>query len=275
MNGSYGNTNFIVRLRGLPWNTTQTEVQNFLQGCKIRQTNFVTNDQGRVTGECFVVLESNEDVDLAKSFHQKNLGSRYIEVFESNADEMAQMTKNTNINTHQNSDSNSSNTTNDNWREPVVRLRGLPYNSSKEDVTRFFDGIYIEVFKSTYAEARASIMNDTQSMARQRGSGPNQNYGQQRQENFGGYGRSMSGGSSGGGNNSGYNNNNMNQYDGPPENNYNYGGNGNGGNNYPMNNQMSGSSNSSGGAMKRPMSVSFTMKIRGVPFEAGEKEVFE
>jgi len=24
-----------------------------------------------------------------------------------------------------------------------------------------------------------------------------------------------------------------------------------------------------------PMSVSFTMKIRGVPFEAGEKEVFE
>ncbi|CAF3724603.1 unnamed protein product [Rotaria sp. Silwood1] len=275
MNGSYGNTNFIVRLRGLPWNTTQTEVQNFLQGCKIRQTNFVTNDQGRVTGECFVVLESNEDVDLAKSFHQKNLGSRYIEVFESNADEMAQMTKNTNINTHQNSDSNSSNTTNDNWREPVVRLRGLPYNSSKEDVTRFFDGIYIEVFKSTYAEARASIMNDTQSMARQRGSGPNQNYGQQRQENFGGYGRSMSGGSSGGGNNSGYNNNSMNQYDGPPQNNYNYGGNGNGGNNYPMNNQMSGTSNSSGGAMKRPMAVSFTMKIRGVPFEAGEKEVFE
>jgi hypothetical protein len=24
-----------------------------------------------------------------------------------------------------------------------------------------------------------------------------------------------------------------------------------------------------------PMSISFTMKIRGVPFEAGEKEVFE
>ncbi|CAF1076500.1 unnamed protein product [Rotaria sordida] len=319
MNGSYGNTNFIVRLRGLPWNTTQTEVQNFLQGCKIRQTNFVTNDQGRVTGECFVVLESNEDVDLAKSFHQKNIGSRYIEVFESNADEMAQMTKNNNnSNTQQNNENNSSNTNNENWREPVVRLRGLPYNSSKEDVTRFFDGLdiaqngvhissskpageafvafmnmdnalralefnrmnmghrYIEVFKSTYAEARASIMNDTQSMARQRGSGPNQNFGYQRQGSFGGYSGNMSGGGSGSGNNNSGYNNNMNQYDDPSSNNYSYGESGNTGNNYPMNNQMGGNSGGgSGSGVKRPMSVSFTMKIRGVPFEAGEKEVFE
>jgi len=76
MNGSYGSNNFIVRLRGLPWNTTPGEVQNFLQGCKIRQTNFTTNDHGRATGECFVVLESQEDVDIAKNFHQNNLGSR-------------------------------------------------------------------------------------------------------------------------------------------------------------------------------------------------------
>ncbi len=45
-------------------------------GCNIRQTSFVTNEQGRATGECFVVLESQEDFDNAKSFHQKNLGSR-------------------------------------------------------------------------------------------------------------------------------------------------------------------------------------------------------
>ncbi|CAF3961542.1 unnamed protein product [Adineta steineri] len=77
MNGSYGNNNgFIVRLRGLPWNTTQVEVQNFLQGCNVHQTNFVLNDQGRATGECFVILESQEDVDNAKNFHQKNIGSR-------------------------------------------------------------------------------------------------------------------------------------------------------------------------------------------------------
>jgi hypothetical protein len=57
---------------------------------------------------------------------------------------MSEMIKNdNNSNAHQNSEDNSSPTTNDNWHEPVVRLRGLPYNSSKEDVTRFFDGTFI------------------------------------------------------------------------------------------------------------------------------------
>jgi hypothetical protein len=59
---------------------------------------------------------------------------------------MGQMVKNNNNNnnnTHPNNENNSANTTNENWREPVVRLRGLPYNSSKEDVVRFFDGTYI------------------------------------------------------------------------------------------------------------------------------------
>jgi len=214
------------------------------------------------------------------------MGNRYIEVFESNSEAMSETTKNNNNNDSLNQQNN------DNWHEPVVRLRGLPYNSSKDDVTKFFDGLdiaqngvhissskpageafvafmnmdnalralefnrmnmghrYIEVFKSTYAEARASIMNDTQSMARQRGGGggggSHQNYGSQRHGNYGGGG--------------GYHN----QYDGPPSNNF------GGGGNYSTNNQMGG-----GGGIKRPMSVSFTMKIRGVPFEAGEKEVFE
>ncbi len=71
-------------------------------------------------------------------------------------------------------------------------------------------------------------MNDTQSMARQRGGGggagaaggPNPNYGSQRQGNPSGPG--------------GFNNN-INQFNGPPPNNYNsYGDGGNAGNNYPI-----------------------------------------
>jgi hypothetical protein len=45
-------------------------------GCTIRQTHFVTNDQGRSTGECFVVLETNEDIDIAKTFDKKMMGNR-------------------------------------------------------------------------------------------------------------------------------------------------------------------------------------------------------
>ena len=70
----------------------------------------------------------------------------YIEIFESNADEMSQMTTSSNnMNSQQNSENNSSISNNDNWREPVVRLRGLPYNSSKEDVMGFFDGMLISI----------------------------------------------------------------------------------------------------------------------------------
>ncbi len=49
---------------------------------------------------------------------------------------------NNNSNANSDNENNSSNTNDDDWREPVVRLRGLPYNSSKEDVTRFFRGTY-------------------------------------------------------------------------------------------------------------------------------------
>jgi hypothetical protein len=57
---------------------------------------------------------------------------------------MSQMIKSdTDSSTNENSENNALTPTNDNWREPVVRLRGLPYNSSKEDVTRFFDGTFV------------------------------------------------------------------------------------------------------------------------------------
>ena len=44
--------------------------------CKIRQIQFVINDQGRSTGECFVILESRDDIDRAKTFDKKKMGNR-------------------------------------------------------------------------------------------------------------------------------------------------------------------------------------------------------
>ncbi|CAF1362057.1 unnamed protein product [Rotaria sordida] len=289
MNGSYNGCNFVVRLRGLPWSTTQSEILNFLQGCKIRRIHFITNDQGRSTGECFVVVETKEDIDLARSYDKNMLGTRYIEVFESSHAAMSDIMKNHN-NDLSNSQNNSSN--NDNWREPVVRLRGLPYHSTKSDVMKFFNGLdiaqngvhissskpageafvafvnmdnalralefnrmnmghrYIEIFKSTYAEARTSIINDTQLMVRQKTNAALQPQGS-----------SM--------NNTGSNcNNDMNQYSNDPSSQNNYNSDDRNVNNYTMGNNESGS-------LKRPMPSSFTMKLRGVPFEAGKKEIYD
>ncbi len=56
---------------------------------------------------------------------------------------MYEATKNSNTNDSTNQQDN------DNWQEPVVRLRGLPYKSSKEDVIKFFDGTYKLINKGT------------------------------------------------------------------------------------------------------------------------------
>jgi len=94
------------------------------------------------------------------------------------------------------------------------------------------------------------------------------NTGPQRQGSYTGNNANMNAGNS-------YNNN-MNQYDnGPsPPNNYDaYSGSGSG-NNYPMNNNNNNNSGN-GSSLKRSITQSFTMKMRGVPFEAGQKEIFD
>ena len=42
------------------------------------------DDRGRAAGDAYVELETREDMDLAVSMHKRDMGSRYIEVFEAN-----------------------------------------------------------------------------------------------------------------------------------------------------------------------------------------------
>lgn len=87
--GTHGNSGVdeanIIRIRGLPWNTTVREICDFFEGVNILHgengVHLITlaTNNSKPLGEAYIELASSEDFELAKTFHKKNLGTRYIE----------------------------------------------------------------------------------------------------------------------------------------------------------------------------------------------------
>lgn len=81
----------VIRLRGLPWESSERDVEKFLEGIPIAPggIHFVQNAQGRATGEAFVQLEDPDSVSAALQRDKLSVGRRYIEVFRSSPMDMA------------------------------------------------------------------------------------------------------------------------------------------------------------------------------------------
>lgn len=184
---------YVVKLRGLPWSATREEVLGFMSGCNVKngiEGVHLVSRHGPIRGEAFVELDTEDDMELAMSKHREHMGTRYIEVFRSS---------NSEINSMMNPKASH------NWRDPVVRLRGIPYYCTKDDIYDFFSGLqiahngvymsiddcgnasglafvaftkmdiaqkalekhrmmighrYVEVFQSSYAEARSKMIEE-------------------------------------------------------------------------------------------------------------------
>jgi len=79
------NNDNVLRLRGLPYDSTIDDVKKFFDGITIN-TNCIkipTDDMGRSSGEAFVQFNSKEDVTEAMKKNRQNMGWRYIEIFPS------------------------------------------------------------------------------------------------------------------------------------------------------------------------------------------------
>ncbi|KAM9129736.1 heterogeneous nuclear ribonucleoprotein H isoform 7-T8 [Pangshura tecta] len=130
-----GGEGYVVKVRGLPWSCSAEEVQRFFSECKIQNgasgIRFIYTREGRPSGEAFVELETEDDVKLALKKDRETMGHRYVEVFKSNNVEMDWVLKHTGP--------NSPDTANDGF----VRLRGLPFGCSKEEIVQFFSGLEI------------------------------------------------------------------------------------------------------------------------------------
>jgi len=128
----------LVRMRGLPYSTTMENITKFFCESKIagekEGIHMTFSSDGRPSGEAFVELESEEDVEKALLKHKEYLGHRYIEVHKAKGSEMKWVKENRRW-----------------WMdgvggpgdEGIVQLRGLPFGSSKEDISQFFSGLEI------------------------------------------------------------------------------------------------------------------------------------
>lgn len=135
----------VVRLRGLPFPVTQDDVRAFFGRVGVESMVVCRNECGLSTGEAYVRVASLTDVGVALSMHLGPIRGRYIEVFLSDnnkfhaavefndaVDKARRMRTSTSFQA----------SCTQNQTRAYIRMRGLPYDCTDADVTRFFRPVH-------------------------------------------------------------------------------------------------------------------------------------
>lgn len=108
------------------------DFKNGLSGIHIILSNKGPH-QGKPSGDAIIELLTPEDFEKALEHHKKEMGTRYIEVFPCKREEMEWiLSRSSGGSGHQAADLSSA----------FIRLRGLPFGCTKEDIRTFFKGEY-------------------------------------------------------------------------------------------------------------------------------------
>lgn len=133
----------VVRLRGLPFDCTEADVQEFLRGLDLVDILFV-HKGGRFSGEAYCVLGYPMQVDFALQRNRQNIGRRYVEVFRGKRHEYYKAITNevseaSGVSPHRGSRAKSYDEGKEHLEHTgILRLRGLPFSARREDIKNFF-----------------------------------------------------------------------------------------------------------------------------------------
>nr|XP_046256808.1 epithelial splicing regulatory protein 1 isoform X2 [Scatophagus argus] len=123
--------NTVIRARGLPWQSSDQDIARFFRGLNIAKGGaaLCLNAQGRRNGEALVRFVSEEHRDLALQRHKHHMGNRYIEVYKATGEDFLKIAGGT---------SNEAAVFLSREDQIIVRMRGLPFTATHEQVLSFF-----------------------------------------------------------------------------------------------------------------------------------------
>ncbi|KAF1526086.1 Epithelial splicing regulatory protein 1, partial [Eudyptula albosignata] len=123
--------NAVIRARGLPWQSSDQDIARFFKGLNIAKGGaaLCLNAQGRRNGEALVRFVSEEHRDLALQRHKHHMGNRYIEVYKATGEDFLKIAGGTSNEVAQFLSKEN---------QVIVRMRGLPFNVTTEEVLTFF-----------------------------------------------------------------------------------------------------------------------------------------
>ncbi|XP_051879817.1 LOW QUALITY PROTEIN: epithelial splicing regulatory protein 1 [Pristis pectinata] len=123
--------NTVIRARGLPWQSSDQDIARFFRGLNIAKGGaaLCLNSQGRRNGEALVRFINNEHRDLALQRHKHHMGNRYIEVYKATGEDFLKIAGGTSNEVAQFLSKEN---------QVVIRMRGLPFVATAEEVLMFF-----------------------------------------------------------------------------------------------------------------------------------------
>ena len=132
----------VVRLRGLPYSAGEQEIRDFFKPLDLEPTHvrFILNAWGKDSGSAFVVFPRAEDIETAMKKDKQEIGTRYIEIFRAGVEDV------NNFPTRSTSGDDETDSQGGSLAQLTLRLRGLPFSVSEDEILGFFDGFFFFLF---------------------------------------------------------------------------------------------------------------------------------
>ncbi|VDL93324.1 unnamed protein product [Schistocephalus solidus] len=106
----------------MPWQATDSDIQFFFRGLNIAPGGIalVLNKSGRRNGEALIRFTDREQRDLALRKHKHHMNQRYIEIYMAQGSDFISVAGGE-------------------TEEALIRMRGLPYTVTAEQIVRLSD----------------------------------------------------------------------------------------------------------------------------------------